>query len=391
MGARRKSIVRRSKTPNSPGVPLATPISLSVMYHFENLEQHKAVMDKEVQGYTYARYANPNSTILSEKLSWMEDAKGGVVTSAGMSAISCVFLALLQKGDTIAASSQLYGQSLKMLTKMLPRMGFETKFFNPSNPSTFDEAITSKTKIIFVEIVSNPVLKLTHFEKLVEVAKKSSAVILVDNTFTTPIGFKPLNHGATLVMQSVTKMLSGHSDLNLGYIGSNDSKILEAIDELIANFGFNASPFNSWLAERGLQTFELRFKRAQENAGKLAKILDNHPKIVKVNYPGLPSHPEHELAKEMLNENFGTMVSFILKGDYTNIDDFIKAAKDIPYGPTLGDVATTIIVPSLSSHRHLSQEERLELGIEDTLVRISVGIESFDIIKGDFLDALEEA
>ncbi|NOX14639.1 MAG: aminotransferase class I/II-fold pyridoxal phosphate-dependent enzyme [Epsilonproteobacteria bacterium] len=391
MSKRRKSIVRRSKTPNSPGAPLSTPLSTSVMYHFQSIEQQISVMDKEVQGFTYARYANPNSTILADKLSWLEDAKGGILTASGMAALSCVFLALLEKGDTIAASSQLYGQSLKMLTKMLPRMGFETKFFNSSDPSTFDEAITSKTKIIFVEIVSNPVLRLTYFKELVEVAKKSSAVILVDNTFSTPLGFKPLNHGATLVMQSVTKILSGHSDLNLGYIGTNDSKILKDIDELISNFGFNSSPFNSWLAERGLHTFELRFEKAQENAGKLAKILNNHPKIVKVNYPGLSSHPEHELAKEMLNGNFGTMVSFVLKGDYTNINNFVKAAKDIPYGPTLGDVATTMIVPSLSSHRHLSEEERLELGIEDTLVRISVGIESFDIIRDDLLDALQEA
>ncbi|MCF6173405.1 MAG: aminotransferase class I/II-fold pyridoxal phosphate-dependent enzyme [Campylobacteraceae bacterium] len=375
MSKRRRSIVRRSEIPSNLGVPLSTPLSMSVMYHFESIEQQRAVMDKEVQGFTYARYANPNATILADKISWLEDAKGGVVTASCMAALSCVFLALFEKGDTIAASSQLYGQSLKMLSKMLPRMGFETKFFNSSDPSTFDEAITSKTKIIFVEIVSNPVLRLTYFKKLVEVAKKSSAVILVDNTFSTPLGFKPLNHGATLVMQSVTKILSGHSDLNLGYIGTNDSKLLKDIDELISNFGFNASPFNSWLAERGLHTFELRFNKAQENAGKLAEILDNHPKITKVNYPCLASHPEHKLAKEMLNGNFGTMVSFVLKGNYTNINNFIKAAKDIPYGPTLGDVATTMIVPSLSSHRHLSEEERLKLGIEDTLVRVSVGIE----------------
>jgi len=391
MDKKRLSIVRRSKTPNNPAEPLSTPISLSAMYHYENIEQYQEVSNKEVPGYTYARYGNPNATILSQKLSWLEDAKGGVVTAAGMSALSCVFLALLKEGDTIAASSQLYGQSLKMLTKMLPRMGFKTKFFDSSDHTTFSEAITSKTKIIFVEIISNPVLRLTYFKKLVEVAKKSSAVILVDNTFSTPLGFKPLNHGATLVMHSVTKILSGHSDLNLGYVGTNDSKILEDIEELVANFGLNSNPFNCWLAERGLHTFELRFKQAQENAIKLVTILKNHPKIIKINYPGLSSHHEHEPAKEMLSGNFGTMISFVLKGDYSNIDNFVKAAKDIPFGSTLGDIATTMIVPSLSSHRHLTKDERLKLGIEDTLVRVSVGIESFDLIRDDFLDALEEA
>ena len=391
MGKTKGSIVRRNKIPENTGIPLSTPLSASVMYHYENIEQVKALNEKKIEGFSYARYANPNAKILAEKISWLEDAKGGLITASGMSALSCVFLALLKQGDTIAASKQLYGQSLKMLTKMLPRMGFETKFFDSSDPSTFAEAITPKTKIIFVEIESNPVLRITYFEALVKAAKESSAVILVDNTFTTPLGFKPLNHGATLVMHSVSKILSGHGDLNLGYIGTNDSKILEDIDELIANFGLNSNPFNCWQAERGLHTFDLRFKQAQENAAKLVNVLKKHPKISKINYPGLSSHPEHELAKEMLNGNFGTIISFVLKGDYQNVDNFLKAAKDIPYGSTLGDVSTLVVVPSLSSHRHLTKEERLELGIEDTLIRVSVGIESFDLIEDDFLEALEKA
>ena len=385
------TIVRRNKIPENEGIPLSTPLSASVMYHYENIEQVKALNEKKIEGFSYARYANPNAKILAEKISWLEDAKGGFITASGMSALSCVFLALLKKGDTIAASKQLYGQSLKMPTKMLPRMGFETKFFDSSDPSTFAEAITPTTKIILVEIESNPLLRITYFDELVKVAKESSALIMVDNTFTTPSGYKPLNHGATLVMHSVSKILSGHSDLNLGYIGSNDDKLLEDIDELIANFGLNSNPFNCWLAERGLHTFDLRFKEAQRNAAKLAALLEDHPKISKLYYPGLASHPEHLLAKTMLKGNFGTIVSFVLKGDYTNVNNFLNAAKDIPYGSTLGDVSTLVVVPSISSHRHLNKEERLALGIEDTLIRVSLGIEAFSLIKNDFLTGLEEA
>lgn len=391
MNKKKGSIVRRNTTPKNTGVPLSTPLSASVMYHYESIQEVKDFNDKKNEGFSYSRYGHPNASILAEKISWLENAKGGMITASGMSALSCVFLALLEKGDTIAASRQLYGQSLKMLTKMLPRMGFETKFFDSYDASTFAEAITDKTKIILVEVESNPLLRITDFDKLVEIAKKSSALLLVDNTLTTPLGFQPLEHGADLVMHSVSKLLSGHGDLNLGYIGANDSDILEKIHEAISVFGLNSNPFNCWQAERGLHTFDLRFEQAQKNAYKLAHILEKHPKISKVHYPGLKSHPEHELAKKMLNENFGTIISIVLKGDEQNINNFINAAKNIPYGSTLGDVATLIVVPSLSSHRHLSKQECLQIGIEETLIRVSVGIESFDLIRDDILEALDKS
>jgi len=389
MGKSRRSVVRRSKNPANAGRPLVTPLSLSVVYHYQDVDQLQAVYTDQIEGFTYARYGNPNAVVLAEKLSWMEGAQVGVMTASGMSALSSVFMALLTAGDRIAAATQLYGQSLKMAKRVLPRMGFQTAFFDAPDPSTFAQAIQPGTRIVLTEIVSNPMLRITDFHALVKVVKDAGALLLVDNTFTTPSGFRPLENGADLVMHSVTKMLSGHSDLNLGYLGANDPELLHQIDDIVSNLGLNASPYNCWMAERGLHTFDLRLKQAQENADKLARFLSEHPKISAVHYPGLPSHPDHVLAKELLTGGFGTMVGFVLKGSRENANAFLRAAENIPYGSTLGDVATMVIIPSVSSHRHFSRDERLKLGIEDNLIRVSVGIESFDLIKEDFQDALE--
>ena len=190
-------------------------------------------------------------------------------------------------------------------------------------------------------------------------------------------------------MHSVTKMLSGHSDRILGYIGVNDLELLTKLDETVSTLGLNASPFNCWLAERGLHTFDLRLQQAQNNADKLSQLLSEHPKVSKDHYPGLSTHPDHALAKELLNGGSGTMVSFVLRGVHEDLNTFLRAAENIPYGPTLGDVATMMIVPAVSSHRELDKCERLKLGIEDNLIRVSVGIESFEIIRDDFLEALD--
>ncbi|MEH6471226.1 MAG: aminotransferase class I/II-fold pyridoxal phosphate-dependent enzyme [Halopseudomonas sp.] len=391
MSKKRRSVVRRSNEPQNSGSPLTTPLSPSVVYHYPDVDKLKAVYEKKAEGFTYARYGNPNSAVLADKISWMENAQGGVMTASGMSALSAVFLGILEAEDGIAVATQLYGQSLKMTSHVLPRLGFKTTFFDASDPDTFVDAILPGIKIILAEIVSNPMLRVTDFVALAKVAKDVGALLVIDNTFTTPSGFNPLDHGADMVMHSVTKMLSGHSDLTLGYIGANNQDLLNKLDETVSTLGLNASPYNCWLAERGLHTFDLRLKQAQDNAGRLSRLLSEHPKVSKVHYPGLSTHPDHTIAKELLNGGFGTMVSFVLKGGYENLNTFLRAAENIPYGPTLGDVATMLIVPAVSSHRELDRSERLKLGIEDNLIRVSVGIESFDIIRDDFLEALDVA
>lgn len=359
------------------------------MYHYETASDLQAVYDQDVEGYSYSRDGTPNATELAEKISWLEGAAAGVMTASGMTALTAVFLSLLESGDSIATASQLYGRSLLLANRDLPRMGFASTQFDASDSTTFQAAIRPGTRIVLAEIVSNPMLRLTYFNELVQATKAVGATLVVDNTFTTPAGFNPLAHGADLVMHSVTKMLSGHSDLNLGYLGGRDPTLIARIDETVKTMGLNASPYNCWLAERGLHTFELRFERAQENAMKLANLLEAHPMVARVHYPGLASHPDHTLARDMLTEGYGSMVSFVLKGVRTEADAFLKAAENIPYGPTLGDVATIVIMPAVSSHRKLSRPDRLALGIEDNLVRVSMGIENFGIIAQDFSKALD--
>jgi cystathionine gamma-synthase len=386
-----KSVVRRSVWPANAGTPVVTPLCLSVVHHYEDADQLQSLHDGEISGFDYARDGHPNAEILSEKISWLEGASSGLMTASGMSAITAVLLSFLNKGDRVAAATQLYGRSLRMMKEQLPRMGFETSFFDGSDPSSIDQGIGPETKIILAEIVSNPMLRVTHFEALVQKAKSIGALLLVDNTFTTPNGYKPLENGADLVMNSVTKMLSGHSDLNLGYIGSKNDDLIHKIKDIIGIYGLNSSPYNCWMAERGLHTFDLRYQRANTNAQQLADFLNQQSNVLKVVYPKLESHPDHTMATKMLKNGFGSMVSFVLDGKRDEANAFLRSAENIPYCPTLGDVATTIIMPALSSHRKFSPAERLALGVEDNLIRVSVGIENFDLIKDDFSTALEAA
>lgn len=391
MSTNQRSVVRRGITSTNVGIPVVTPLSPSVVYHYKDADELESMHEGEIKGFDYARDGHPNAEILAEKISWLENASSGFMTASGISAISAVFLSVLETGDKIAAASHLYGRSLRMMKQEWPRLGFETKIFNASDPSTFDSAIVPGTKVVLAEVMSNPTLRVTHFEELVAKVKSVGALLLVDNTFTTPNGFKPLDHGADLVMNSVTKMLSGHSDLNLGYIGATDEALMERISEVIAVFGFNSSPYNCWMAERGLHTFDLRYQQAQANALQLAEFLQNKPNVSSVIYPKFESHPDFEMAQRLLKNGFGSMVSFVLDGGREQANAFLNAATNIPYCPTLGDVATTIIMPSVSSHRKFSREERIALGIEDNLIRVSVGIENFELIREDFSRALQAA
>lgn len=387
----KRSVVRRGVWPSNVGVPVTSPLFTSVTYSYENVDQLESVYRGDVEGFRYARDGHPNANTLAEKISWLEGASSGCMTASGMSALSAVFLACLQKGDRVAAATQLYGRSLRMVQHELPRMGFKAELFDASDPSTFDSAIQSGTRIVLAEVVSNPTLRVTFFKELVRKVKDVGALLLIDNTFTTPRGFSPLEHGADLVMHSVTKMLSGHSDLNLGYVGSTNNELMKRIAETVAIFGLNASPYNCWQAERGLHTFDLRYSKSQDNAALLADFLKEQPNISKVIYPKLDDHPDFAMAHELLQNGYGSMVSFVLRGGRDRLNTFLKSAVDIPYCSTLGDVATMMIVPAVSSHRDLLPEERMSLGIEDNLVRVSVGIEDFDLIKEDFTVALKAA
>ncbi len=386
-----RSLVRRTAFPRSASTPVATPIYPSVVYRSNSPSDLDAIYEGQEDGYAYSREGHPNADVLAKKIDWMEEVKGGVITCSGMAAVTAALLSVLKSGDHIIAGDQLYGRSLVQLKNVLPRFGIETSFADPTDGVLVRAAITDRTKAILVEVVSNPTLRLADMPAIIEIAKKNGLLLIVDNTFTTPNGFKPIVEGADIVVHSVTKILAGHSDVMLGYVAGRDPVIRQKIRDIATTFGLSPSPYECWLAERGLYSFDLRFQRSQENAAALADCLAEQPGIAQVLYPGRPDHPDHNRAVSILGDNHGNMVSFILKGGRESADKLTLAAPNIAFAPTLGDIGTVLSHPASSSHRAISEEARTALGITEGFFRVSVGIEDIEQLKAEFTHAISKA
>lgn len=392
-----RSVVRRQEAPASTTRPLVTPLSPSVVFRADDADALDAVYEGRADGFSYAREGHPNASLLADKLAWMEGldpehGQTGVVTASGMAAVSAVLLGLLKAGDHIVAGNQLYGRCLRLLTQELPRLGFAATLVDASDANKVAAAIRPETRLLLVEVVANPTLRVADVKGIAKLARERGFVFAVDNTFTTPRGFRPFAHGADVVIHSVTKLLAGHSDATLGFVAAKDPAQQQAITDTVVTWGFNASPFDCWLAERGLHTFDLRFERAQANAKALADHLRGLEGVKRVLYPGEDDHPDRDLARDLLGGNFSHMVSFELDVDHAGgragVNRFLRAAANIAFAPTLGDVATTVSHPVSSSHRGLSEAERLKLGIGEGFIRVSVGIEDSDLLKREFAAAV---
>jgi cystathionine gamma-synthase len=386
-----RSIVRRSALPPSISRPLVTPIMPSAVYVAPDLDAIDAQYKGREPGFTYAREGHPNAAVLADKIDWLEGAAGGVITSSGMAAISAVFLGLLKAGDHVVGSNQLYGRTLRQLTRELPKFGITATLVDPSDAAAVEAAVTLHTRMIVVEVVSNPTIVLADMTGIARVAKDKGVWLAVDNTFTTPLAFRPFAHGADIVIHSVTKLMAGHSDVTLGYAVARAPELNRQIYDAMATYGLNASPFDCWLAERGLHSFELRFERASANAMALAEYLQTFDAVETVHYPGLPGDPGHGRASGLLGGRFGNMLSFRLKGGWDAANAFVRAVPELPFAPTLGDVATTVSHPPTSSHRAMSREAREVMGITDGFIRVSVGIEDAGLIKRSFASGLKAA
>ncbi len=382
-----RSVVRRSRSPQSVSRPVSSPIQTSVVYASRDADELDSQYEGRATGYTYSREGHPNATIVGEKIDWLEGVRpewGKVVTGSGMGAVSAVVLGLMKAGDHVVAGNQLYGRSLRLMTQDLPRLGFETTLADPTDAASVEAAIRPETRLILVEVVSNPTLRIADMKAIAEIAKRRGVLLVVDNTFTTPRGWRPFEHGADLVIHSVTKLLAGHSDAMLGYAVANDPVMNRAIYDAAVTWGFAASPFDCWLAERGLATFELRYDQAEANAARLADALAAMKGVKRVLYPGRSDHPDHNRAGDLLQGRFGNMVSFVLDGGREVVNGFLHAAENIVFAPTLGDVGTTISHPASSSHRGLTPEGRAAIGIEEGFIRVSVGVEDGDMLIREF-------
>lgn len=390
-----RSLVRRSRAPVSVSRPVVTPLHPSVVYRSTDADELDAQYEGRATGYTYAREGHPNATVLGEKIDWLEgmtpEMGRGVVTGSGMAAVSAMFLGLLEKGDHIVAGDQLYGRSLRLLRQDLPRMGFEASFADPTDARAIAAAIRPETKLILVEVVSNPTLRVADMEGIVAVAAERGVMLAVDNTFTTPRGYQPFAKGADIVIHSVTKLLAGHSDVTLGWVAATTPARNRALYDAAVTWGLTPSPFDCWLAERGLHTFHLRYERATANAAALAEALAGMAGVTQVLYPGRPDHPDHNRAVALLGGEFANMVSFRLEGGRAEVNRFLRAAEHVAFAPTLGDVGTTISHPASSSHRGLTPEGRAAIGIDEGFIRVSVGVEDAGQLIREFGAAVAAA
>ncbi|MFV0475710.1 MAG: trans-sulfuration enzyme family protein, partial [Pikeienuella sp.] len=273
-------------------------------------------------------------------------------------------------------------------TDDLIRLGFEITLADPTDAAAIRGAIRPETRMILVEVASNPTLRIAEMEGIAAAAKAAGVLLAVDNTFTTPRGWRPFENGADIVIHSLTKLLAGHSDVMLGYVAANDAAKNKALYDAAVTWGFAPSPFDCWLAERGLATFDLRYDRAGATAARLADRLAGLKGVKRVIYPGRADHPDHNRAGDLLKGRFGNMVSFTLDGGREVVNAFLRAAEHIPFAPTLGDVGTTLSHPASSSHRGLGPERRAALGIEEGFIRVSVGIEDPDQLIGEIEAAI---
>jgi cystathionine beta-lyase/cystathionine gamma-synthase len=381
---------------NFPCPPSTPPIVPAAVYACESTSQAESLLGGQQPGYVYQRDGHPNADWLAEKCRKLHAADAALMTSSGMAALSSVLLAHVQSGDRIVISDQLYGRTTLVFGSEARRLGIQVSEVDITDLSAVEAALKSHPRLLLAETISNPLTRMANLPELAKLTQKYSTLLVVDNTFATPMGCRPLELGADLVVESVSKLMNGHGDLMLGLIAGK-REAWERIPQTVAAWGFASSPFDCWLAERGLATLGLRVPRACENAQTMAEFLIDHPAIDEVIYPGLPHHPDHQLAQEwMLSERkqpkhvrFGHILSFHLRGDSHTVDRLIRATQTIEFCPSLGEVRTTLSHPASTSHRSMTETEREKLGIRAGTVRLSLGIESSDWLVEQLRIALD--
>jgi cystathionine beta-lyase/cystathionine gamma-synthase len=344
-------------------------------------------------GYHDIKYirlnSTPSQTYLHDKLAALEGGDAAVATTSGMAAITTALHSLLRAGDHLLVSECLYGGTHDFLTGHADDFGWSYTFVDAQRPETWEEARRPNTRAILVESISNPLMRVPRLGEVVDFARRAGIASLVDNTFATPVNFRPLALGFDLSLHSATKYLNGHSDVVAGaVVGRAD--LVDRVRRPLNHFGGSLDPHAGFLLARGLKTLALRIRAHNENALALARFLDEHPAVAQVNYPGLPSHPDHAHAAELLS-GFGGMLSLRLAGGAEAAERMMGALR-IPYlAPSLGGVETLITRPVTTSHAGMSREDRERLGITDDLVRVSIGVESTDDLVADFDQALTKA
>ncbi|HVU87396.1 MAG TPA: aminotransferase class I/II-fold pyridoxal phosphate-dependent enzyme, partial [Pirellulales bacterium] len=378
---------RPESLPPQPTQPLVAPLYTAAVYRCESIEQADALLSGHLAGYAYLRDGHPNADLLSEKCRALHGAERAVICSSGMAALAVAALSQLAAGDHVVLSNQLYGRSLVLFTTECARLGIKSTVVDVCDLNAVRASLAAETKLIVAETIANPLLRVPDITALATLARSAGARLLVDNTFASPAVCRPLDHGADLVMESLTKIMSGHSDVCLGLLCGHE-KHWTRVPAALSTFGFTASPFDCWMAGRGLGTMALRVDRASANALAAAHFLAGQSQVAAVYYPGLAAHPDHALAVRQFLGGFGSMVSFTLADGRAAADRFIQAARAIPFAPSLGDLSTTLSHPEVTSHRGMTPEARAALGITGGTIRLSLGIESTEAVLAALAEGL---
>ena len=360
------------------------PIFATSSYVFKSAEEASLRFTGKQAGNIYSRFTNPTVDAFQQRLALMEKGERCLAFASGMAAIMAVGMGLLKAGDHVVSSQSVFGNTVLMFQNYFAKFDVETDFVNLTDPAAWEAAIKPNTRFLFLETPSNPLIEIADIQALADIAHAHDCLLIVDNVFCTPVLQKPLELGADIVIHSATKYIDGQGRCVGGAVVANDEIIEKYIYPYLRTGGATMSPFNAWVFLSGIETLAVRMKAHCDSAFDLATWLDKQPNISKVHYPGLPSHAQHELAKQQ-QSHFGGVVSFELKGGKDAAWKLIDATKMLSITANLGDVKSTITHPSSTTHSRLSPEQRIEAGIKDSLVRVSVGLENIEDIKQDLL------
>ncbi len=362
------------------------PIYQTSTFAFKNADHGARLFTGEEKGHIYTRLSNPTIEALENKLADLENGVGGIALASGMAAVSTAYAAFLKQGDHMISTHAVYGPSRLLMEDIYSNFGVESTYMDTSDPVAVEKAIRENTKLIFLETPANPTMELSDIEKISEIAHKNNLLVVVDNTFSSPYLQKPLDLGADVVLHSLTKFINGHADVVGGALISRDKDTLTKMKKIMRYMGGNMDPHQAYMVYRGVKTLALRVQKATDNAKKVAEFLDQHPKIKWVNYPGLKSHSQHDLAAKQMKD-FGSMLCFELKGGIEAGKTLMNSVKLALLAVSLGGVESLIQHPASMTHAGVSEKNRIKSGITSGLVRFSVGIED----ARDIIDDLNQA
>lgn len=365
------------------------PIYQTSTFSFRNAKEGANRFSGKEKGYIYTRIANPTIKALEDNIATLENGFGGIATSSGMGAVSTAYMTFLGQGTHMISTASVYGPARGIMENHFSRFGVEYSYVDTSNPENIMKAIRPNTRLLYVETPSNPTMQLTDIKTCAKIAREHNIVLVVDNTFSSPYLQQPLDLGADVVLHSVTKFINGHADIVGGILVPKTEELYKKLRTVMVNLGFNMDPHQAFMVLRGVKTLSLRIEKAQASAMIIAEWLEKHPRVAWVKYPGLPSHPQIELAKKQM-KGFGSMISFELKGDLKAGETLMDNMKLALLAVSLGGVETLIQHPASMTHSGLPREERISAGITDGLVRLSVGIEDTKDILLDLEQAFEK-